>query len=184
MAEPITIARPYARAAFETALSASGAAKDGGGLAKWSQMLTTAAAVVRHDKMAAAISDPALVPTDAAAALIGVCGKGLDDKGGNFIRLLAENKRLPLLPEVARLFEFLKARHEKSVDVSITTAFPMDKAVAARMEESLGRRLQRRIRLSRGVDPALIGGAVIRAGDTVIDGSLRGRLAKLSETLA
>ena len=110
-------------------------------------------------------------------------GDDLNSKGQNFIRLLAENKRLVLLPEIAALYEILKANQEKSVDVEITTAFEISSDIAEKLANSLRSRLEREINLATKVDQSLLGGAVIRAGDTVIDSSVRGKLTKLAESI-
>ncbi len=177
MAELTTIARPYAKAAFEVAL------KDGS-LPAWSDMLGLMASVANQATVRAVLTDPALSSSQTAQALIDVCGDGLQDKGQNFVRLLADNKRLQLLSEISQLFEILKAEQEKSVDVEITTAFEISSEIAARLASALGSRLQREINLDTTVDRQLIGGAIIRAGDTVIDSSVRGKLSKLAESIS
>ena len=176
MAELTTLARPYAKAAFEIALQ-------GNALDAWSKMLRLSAAVSGDDSVRSLLINPALSSSQIAQSFIDVCGEELDEKGQNFIRLLAENKRLGLLTEVSDLFEALKANQEKSVDVEITTAFEISSDVSNKLAESLKSRLQREIKLSTSIDPSLIGGAVIRAGDTVIDSSVRGKLNKLAESL-
>ena len=176
MAELVTLARPYAKAAFEVAMADSG-------LENWSNMLAVVAAVTENDAVASMLSSPALAAEQVAQSLIEVCDKELDDKGQNFIRLLSENKRLSLLPEISILFEILKADQEKSVDVELTTAFEISVDVSDQLAQALKTRLQREINLSTRVNQSLIGGAVIRAGDTVIDNSVRGKLSKLAELM-
>lgn len=176
MAELTTLARPYAKAAFEVALQ-------GDALDAWSKMLTLSAAVSSHQAVRSLLINPALSSSQIAQSFIDVCGDELDSKGQNFIRLLAENKRLGLLAEVSALFEVLKANQEKSVDVEITTAFEISSDASNKLAESLKTRLQREIKLATSIDASLIGGAVIRAGDTVIDSSVRGKLNKLAESL-
>jgi len=109
-----------------------------------------------------------------------VCGDAINDKGRNFMRVLADNKRLPLLPEIAVLFEEFKANQEKSVDVDVVSAFPLEQAVAERLAQVLRGKLQREVTINASVDSSLLGGVLVRAGDVVIDGSVRGRLAKLA----
>ena len=176
MADPITLARPYARAAFQVAL-------DAGALADWSRMLGVAAAVSGEPAVHAALTDPGRSWQESAAMFCSLCGDELSAGARNLVGLLAENKRLLLLPQVRSLFEELRANQERSLEVEFVTAFPVSEDAAARLEQALQARLQRDIRLSASIDPALIGGAVIRAGDQVIDNSIRGKLAKLAETM-
>ncbi len=176
MAELITLARPYAKAAFETALQA-------GALDKWSSMIALSAAVSGEKGVSTVLSSPSLSSHQIAEAFIGVCGDELDEKGKNFISLLAENKRLVLLPEISSLFETLKANQEMSVDVEITTAFEISSDVSNKLAKALKERLKREIILATKVDQSLIGGAIIRAGDNVIDSSVRGKLSKLAESM-
>jgi len=176
VAELITLARPYAKAAFETALADSA-------LDKWSGMIAMSAAVSGEDGVSTILSSPSLSSDQIADAFIGVCGDELDAKGKNFISLLAENKRLVLLPEISSLFEILKANQEMSVDVEITTAFEISSDISNKLAQALKDRLKREIILATNVDQSLIGGAVIRAGDNVIDSSIRGKLSKLAESM-
>jgi len=176
MAELITLARPYAKAAFEVALQD----KD---LDGWSKMLGLSAALSADKSVNALLSSPALAGTDQAQALIDVGGDEFVEKGQNFIHLLAQNKRLPLLPQISNLFEEFKANQEKTVDVEVTTAFEVSPEIAEKLAKALSKRLQREIKLETSVDKGLIGGAVIRAGDSVIDSSVRGKLTKLAESM-
>jgi F-type H+-transporting ATPase subunit delta len=176
MAELTTLARPYARAAFEQALAA-------GALAAWADALATAAAVAAQPRVAQLIAAPGPTPAQKADALIAVCGDALPEAARNFIRVLAENRRLPLLPQVHELFLAFKANQEQAVDLEVSSAFDMPAEQAARLADAIGRKLQRTVRVSTTVDKTLIGGVVIRTADLVIDGSVRGRLAKLSESM-
>ena len=176
MADPVTLARPYAKAAFEAALKANA-------LAEWSRMLGVAAAVAEQPAVHSALTDPGRAWRRVAAMFHGLCGEELNGQAQNLLSLLAENKRLPLLRQISILFDQLKANQERSVDVEFITAFPVSKDAADDLERALQARLRRDIRLSASVDPALIGGAVVRAGDQVIDSSIRGKLAKLAETM-
>jgi len=176
MADLTTLARPYAKAAFEVALESDD-------LEKWSAMLSLTATLSSIDAVSAVLSSPTLAADDLAKVLIDLCGDELDQKGQNFIRLLAENKRLKLLPEISSIYEILKANQQKSVDVEITTAFEVSSEASDRLASALKQRLQRDIQLTSKVDQALIGGALIRAGDTVIDNSIRGKLNKLAEAM-
>ncbi len=176
MAELTTLARPYAKAAFESALQDSA-------LDNWSKMLRVSAAITAEEAISTLLINPALSSEQVAQTFIAVCNEELDAKGQHFVRLLAENKRLELLPEISTLFENLKANQERSVDVEITTAFEISSDISDKLAQALKNRLQREINLATNVDEALIGGAIIRAGDMVIDSSVRGRLTKLAESL-
>ena len=176
MAELTTLARPYAKAAFQSAL-------DDSALDSWSSMLTTAAAVSSEQSVIGLLTDPALSTDSMADAFIELLGDELITKGQNLIRLLAENKRLILLPAISSLFHILKANQEKSIDVEITTAFEVSSETLNNLVQGLKDRLAREINLGTSVDSSLIGGAVVRAGDTVIDSSVRGKLVKLVESM-
>ncbi len=176
MAELTTLARPYAKAAFATAVQDNG-------LGLWSAMLALSAAVAADESVNAVLSSPALTSAQVAASFVDVCGDELDEKGKNFIHLLAENKRLVLLAEISALFEILKANQEKSVDVEITTAYEIGTQLTDQLVKALSARLQREIKLVTRVDQSLVGGAVIRAGDNVIDNSVREKLSKLAESM-
>jgi len=173
MAELSTLARPYAKAAFEYALTS-------GDLAGWSKQLELAAAVAQTETMLKVLNSPSLTAEQRSKTLLDVCGDAINDKGRNFMRVLADNKRLPLLPEIAVLFEEFKANQEKSVDVDVVSAFPLEQAVAERLAQVLRGKLQREVTINASVDSSLLGGVLVRAGDVVIDGSVRGRLAKLA----
>jgi F-type H+-transporting ATPase subunit delta len=173
MAELSTLARPYPKAAFEYALASND-------LAGWSKQLGVAAAVAQTETMLKILSSPSLTAEQRSKALLDVCGDAIDTKARNFIRVLADNKRLALLPDIAVLFEQFKANQEKSVDVDVVSAFPLEQAVADRLAQALRGKLQREVTIHASVDSTLIGGVLVRAGDVVIDGSVRGRLAKLA----
>lgn len=176
MAELTTLARPYARAAFEFARDQ----KDLGG---WSASLRLAAAVTADDTVALVLASPSMTAEQKSTAYITVCGDKLNASQQNFIKVLAENKRLPLLSEIFQLYELYKANQEKTVEVSVESAFAIDAALTEKLKKALGKKLDREINLVTAVNKDLIGGALIRAGDTVIDGSIRGRLAKLAEAM-
>lgn len=176
MAESLTLARPYARAAFEVAVA-------DGQLQNWFQALATAAALVTQEKVRVLLASPGLTAAQKSAAVLEVMGEVFDKKFANFIIALAENKRLSMLPEIRDLFLILKADHEKSLDVSVTTAYPIDTGLLDKLSRALAEKLGRRVKLSSAVDQSLLGGALIRAGDTVIDGSVKGRLTKLAEAM-
>jgi F-type H+-transporting ATPase subunit delta len=177
MAESITLARPYANAAFEVAAADNA-------LAQWSQMLHTLAAVTSQAKISDLLKSPALTAQQQSEALLSICGDSVSDKGSNMVKLLAENRRLALLPQISELFDTLKATREKSIDVEVSTAYALSDAVVKSLTAALEKRLDRTVKLHSSVDKQLIGGVVIRAGDTVIDNSVRGKLNKLAESLS
>ena len=176
MAELSTIARPYAKAAFEYA-------RDKGALPLWSESLSIAAAVVLDANMEVALGNPSLTAEQQAQILSDVCGEALDMEARNFLAILASNKRLALLPEIYTLFEQHKANQEKSVDVEVVSAFELADETKDKLAAVLGKKLEREVRVSSSTDKDLLGGVLIRAGDLVIDGSVRGRLNKLSEAM-
>jgi F-type H+-transporting ATPase subunit delta len=176
VAERATIARPYAKAAFEYG-------RDAKTLGAWSQGLTTAAAIVADPRVTALIKNPRRLAADAADLIADVAGAALDAGMRNFLQLLAQNHRLLLLGEIAAHFEALRSAVENTIDVDVTSAVALDAEQRAKLSAALAKRLGRSIRMQNSVDPTLLGGAVIRAGDTVIDGSLKGRLQRLGTAL-
>lgn len=176
MAELSTLARPYAKAAFEYA-------RDAGALADWEGQLGTAAAVAADPAMAAVLNNPALTDEQQAQTLTDVCGDALSAPARNFVAILASNKRLGLLPEIYSQFALYKANQEKSVDVEVVSAFDLDDATRDKLAAALGKKLEREVKVTTATDESLLGGVLIRAGDMVIDGSVRGRLNKLAEAM-
>lgn len=177
MAEKITAARPYAQAIFELAQSQ----KD---LQRWSEMLVLAVAVASDDTLRKLVGHPRVHKAQLAEVVLAACGDKLNATGQNFIRLLVENSRLSLLPEIAALYEASRAEAEGVLKVQVTSARPLSSAEEDKIAAALKARLQREIKLTATVDKSLLGGAVIRAGDRVIDGSVRGQLGKLAHALA
>lgn len=176
MAELRTLARPYARAAFEYADAA-------GDLDAWLRELSLIAAVVREPRVKGMLSDPALTTDEQAQRVIEICGDSLGDSRGRYVHVLASNRRLGLAPDIVQLFAQLKAQREQSVEVELISAYELPESVRDRIAAALGKRLQREVIVSSETDNSLIGGVLIRAGDLVIDGSVRGRLNKLAEAL-
>ncbi len=176
MAELSTLARPYARAAVEYAVAAND-------LENWSKQLITAATVSQADKIVDVLTSPSLTSSQQAQIFLEVCGDDLSGNAQNFIKVLAENKRIVLLPEIATLFEQFKTNREKSVDVELSTAFELDAALQEKLSAALSSKLEREVKVQSKVDKDLLGGVLIRAADVVIDGSIRGRLAKLAESM-
>lgn len=176
VAERATIARPYAKAAFEYA-------RDAKAFAGWSQGLQMAAQIVTDPRVAALSHNPRLVAADLAGLVTDVAGDRLDAGMQNFVRLLAENHRLLLLPEIAAHYEELRSEVENTVDVEVISAVALSGEQQDKLSQALSTRLKRKIRMHTAVDAALLGGAVVRAGDLVIDGSLKGRLQRLATDL-
>ena len=176
MAESITVARPYAQAAFDEARKL-------GNLKGWSDMLQAAAQSMANVEVRAVVTSPRVIRSQLESLMLALSG-GSSKGEQNFIKLLTESQRLTLLPEIAAHFEALRAEEEKSVDVLVTSAFDLDEAQKQKMTVALKKRLGREIRLSCAVDNKLLGGAIIRAGDQVIDGSARSQLSELANALA
>jgi F-type H+-transporting ATPase subunit delta len=174
MAELSTLARPYAKAAFEYAMEA-------GDLQGWSDSLGTVSSVAKQSSVDQLLSSPSSTASEQAAALTGICGESLSSAGKNFICILSENRRLKLLPQIAHQFEIMKANQEKAIEVDVASAQPLDEEQQEKLTEALSKKLERKVNMQVSLDKSLLGGAVIRAGDTVIDGSIRGRLTKLAE---
>jgi len=176
MSELNTIARPYAQAAFDLA-------RDASSLAQWSDMLGFAGAVSSDTAMLEAIDSPSLTIDQQSDLFIQVCGDNIDDQGRNFVKLLAENRRLTLFPEIAALFEAMRADAEGTLEATVVSAKPMSDAQQQELAAALKTRFNREVVLQVEMDESIIGGAIIRAGDTVIDGSVRGKLEKFAHAL-
>jgi F-type H+-transporting ATPase subunit delta len=177
VAERATVARPYAKAAFEHARGSNM-------LAQWSQGLRTAAEIVTDSRVALLTKSPEWSAADLAGLIGDVGGAKLDANMQNFVRVLAENRRLQLLPDIAAHYEALRSAVENTVDVEVISAVALDAAQAEKLKQALSTRLKRQVRMHNSIDSALLGGALIRAGDLVIDGSLKGRLERLATDLA
>lgn len=177
MAEKVTIARPYARAAF-------GYAQEHKAFAKWSELLGNSAAVVGDERVARLLSSPLVTPAQLVELIGEASGGNLDEHGKNFLSTLAQNRRLSLLPEIAAMYEVLRAEVENIADVQITSAVALTDAQRERLATALRKRMKREIRLHCDVDPSLVGGAIVRSGDLVIDGSLKSGLERLASELA
>ena len=185
MADNNTVARPYAQAAFEVA-------EESNSLAELSESFAAGKVLMADGQVAAFIAVPTLSDDDRLTFLQGLfaqaVGEGSVFAGGsqhgtNFIKLLLENGRVAVLPEIADHFEALKAKVENTVDAVLTSAAPLSKEQQQAMADSLKEKLGREVKVTTEIDENLIGGAVIRAGDVVIDGSLRSRLEGLANAL-
>ncbi len=176
MAELATIARPYANAVFEVA-------KGDQNLERWSRMLTLLVNAATHPKVKSLLDSPEIGDEQKAHRLAEICGDDLNVRARKFVATLAANKRLDILPEIQEQFETLRAAQEQTLEVEVLSAYPISSEQSAELRDALARKYAKQVNLTSSVDASLIGGAVIRAGDTVIDGSLRGKLNKLTETL-
>jgi len=176
MAEPSTIARPYAEAVFKLADAQ-------GKLADWSVALANLAAVTADERVRAAVGDPNLSDDKAAGLVISILAGKLSGEAENFVRVLAENGRLGVMTEIRTHFEALKNERESTVEADVYTAFELNQAqiadLVARLEKKTGRKVKARV----SVDPSLIGGVKVAIGDKVIDGSARAQLNALENAL-
>lgn len=177
MAEKRTVARPYAQGVFALA-------KADDNLAAWSGMLAALGEVARHDKVRPLLDNPLVERQVVVDLLIEACGDSLDQKGRNLVRLLSENRRLGLIPQIAEQYEALRREAEGRVDAELLTARSVPEDALQKLEQALGKRLGLKVTLTPVADHSLIGGAVLRAGDLVIDGSIKGQLQRLADALS
>lgn len=177
MAELGILARPYAKAAFEVALSK-------GALAQWSQQLALASEVASSEAMQKVLTNPSITSEAQADVFVEVCGEKASPHLKNLVNALAENKRLALFSAISEQYELLRQEQEKTLNVEIRSAFPLEASTQERLVAALKNKLSRDITAETVIDDSLIGGVVIRAGDLVIDGSAKGRLAKLVENVS
>jgi F-type H+-transporting ATPase subunit delta len=176
MSELSTLARPYAEAVFRMAQGEND-------LAGWSSRVATLAAIVSDDQMARLNADPAVSAERVAGLVIDVAGASLGERGSNFVKVLAENGRLALLPEIGAQFETLKANAEGTVEATIISAQALTQSQIDDLVAGLKAKFNRAVSVQVAVDPELIGGAVIAVGDQVIDGSVKGRLQRMTFAL-
>jgi F-type H+-transporting ATPase subunit delta len=175
MSEFITVARPYAKAAFDFAV-------ENQSVERWQQMLAFTAVVTRNEQMAELLSG-AVAPETLSKTFIAVCGDELDEHGQNFIRVMAENGRLLVLPAVLQQFIELRAALESTVEVDVLSSSALSDAQQAKIVAAMEKRLSRKVKLNCKIDKSVLAGVIIRAGDLVIDGSVRGRLDRLADVL-
>lgn len=177
MSEAITTARPYAQAAFEEA-------KKLNALKEWSEMLVTLSEAVCHLEVSAVINNPRVAKHQLEALLAALLGDTVSAPQQNFVRILVENKRLQVLPEISGLFQALKAEAEKTVNVIVDSALELSDMQKEKIVNALKKKVGREIKLTCQVNKELLGGIVIRAGDKVIDGSALARLGEMTNALA
>lgn len=175
MSDLTTVARPYAKAAFDFAVEQKA-------LDKWSGMLEFAAQVVADDQIQSLLSSQ-LSAEKLAELFIAVCGDQLDEHGQNLIKVMAENERLKALPDVADLYQALVAEHKAVAEVEVSSATALSTEQETKIAAMMEKRLDRKVKLNCNVDEALVAGVLIKCGDLVIDGSVRGKLDRLADTL-
>jgi F-type H+-transporting ATPase subunit delta len=176
MSELATLARPYASAVFKRA-------KESKATAKWSDNLAFMSAVTSNSDMATLISNPKVKKDKLTELLLGVCQDKVDKESANFLKLLIQNNRLSLLSDIAKQFEALKAEDEGYIGVEVLTAFPFDKDDEKKFAATLEKKLNKKIHMNVAIDKSLIGGVLVRAGDRVIDGSIKGQLDSMRKAL-
>ena len=176
MSELTTLARPYAKAAFEFALEKEA-------LSAWSEMLEFLSVVTKDSAMAKLLDSPSITREKAAEAMLSVAKESLNDHGGGFVNLLATNGRLELLPEIFTLYEQYRADHEKTVEVELQSAIELSEQQINELINRLENKLGRKVNINCQTDPTVMGGLIIRAGDLVIDASIRGKLNDLADSL-
>ncbi len=175
MSELSTVARPYAKAAFDFAL-------EQGQLDKWQEMLQFSALVAENEQVAEYL-DSALASGQIADFFCNICGDQLDQYGQNFVRVMAENKRLSVLPVVLAQFNQLRAEHEAIKDVTVISASKLTQANTKKIASAMEKRLGQNVRLTNHIDKSLIAGVIIKYDDVVIDSSSRGQLNRLTSAL-
>jgi F-type H+-transporting ATPase subunit delta len=175
MSELTTIARPYAKAAFDFAVEAKA-------IDTWLEMLVFAAEVSKNDTITGYLSGTASVE-QAKDIFLNVCGEQLNDQGQNLIKVMAENERLLVLPQVAEQFAALKAEFDKEVTVDVSSAVELTADQQTNISAALEKRLARKVKLNCVVDATIVSGLIIKADDMVIDGSIRGKLDRLATTM-
>jgi len=175
MSEFVTVARPYAKAAFDFAV-------ENQSVDRWQDMLAFAAEVTKNEQMAELLSG-ALAPETLAESFIAVCGDQLDAHGQNLIKVMADNGRLRVLPDVLEQFIRLREAREATVEVEVTSANALSEDQLEKISVAMEKRLSRKVKLNCKIDKSVVAGVIIRAGDMVIDGSVRGRLERLADVL-
>jgi F-type H+-transporting ATPase subunit delta len=176
MSEQATLARPYAAAVFKRA-------KETDTTATWSQNLAFMSAVLKNEDISVVIDNPKVNKERLSALMLDICQEHINEENGNFLKLLVHNNRLMLLPVIAKLFEAYKAEDEGYVEVEVFTAYALSKEAKQKFTTTLEKTLGKKILMNVAVDKSLIGGVLVRAGDRVIDGSIKGRLQHMQKAL-
>lgn len=176
MSELSTLARPYAEAVFKRAIDSKSAAE-------WSDSLAFLAAVTHDKEMADIIANPKVSQEKLTSLLLDICQDQLKTEGVNLLKVLIENDRLMLAPQISTLYESFKAEHEGYVDVEVISAYALSKEEQKQFTTTLGKKLDKKVHITTSVDKDLIGGFLAKAGDKVIDGSIKGQLQQLAKKL-
>ncbi len=176
MSELATLARPYAAAVFKRA-------KETNASKNWSKNLAFLTAVLSDKAIVGVVDDPKIGKSNLSTLLLEICEGKLDQEGRNFLKLLIENNRLTLISAITELFEVYRAEDEGVVDVNVTTAYAFTKEGKQNFNATLEKAFGKKVNMNVAVDSALIGGVVVRAGDQVIDASIRGQLQQLAQRL-
>ncbi len=170
-----TIARPYAVAAYEFASTAND-------LSAWENMLEVAAYIAEDSSVKQLLRNPSITVEKVKELFCGILKPLLNEERKNFIWLLSVNMRLGALPEIAKLFKDSLAAEQKTISAAVFSAVPLNEDYQQKLSKALAVRFKRQVELCYEVDPSLLGGVIIRAGDKVIDGSVRGRLSRLLDS--
>ena len=176
MSELSTLARPYAEAVFKRA-------KETESSQEWSDTLAFLSAIMQDESLAAIVNNPRVEQDELTQLLQDICQDQISGEANNFLKLLIENGRLTLAPQIAELFENYKAEDEGYVDVDVITAYALTKAEEQSFATSLKKKLNKKVNISASVDKSLMGGFIVKAGDTVIDGSISGQLQQLAKRI-
>ncbi|MGR9013299.1 MAG: F0F1 ATP synthase subunit delta [Gammaproteobacteria bacterium] len=176
MSELATLARPYAAAVFKRSFET-------GTTEKWSENLAFISAVLKDKEISVVVDNPKVSKERLSALMLDICQGQVDKEGANFLKLLVQNNRLTLAPTITKLFEVYKAESEGYVDVEVATAYAFSKEEKQRFTSTLEKTLSKKVHMNVTVDKSLIGGVLVRAGDRVIDGSIKGQLQQLAKRL-
>lgn len=176
MSELSTLARPYAEAVFKRAIESNSAAE-------WSEILAFLSVVIQDEEMSVVIANPKVSQEQLTQLLLDICQDQLKEEGINLVKLLIQNDRIILTPQIATLYESFKAEHEGYVDVEVMSAYALSKEEQKKFATVLEKKLDKKVHITTSIDKSLIGGFLAKAGDTVIDGSIKGQLQQLAKKL-
>ncbi len=176
MSELSTLARPYAEAVFKTAI-------ENKSVPQWSDMLEFLSVVMQDKEMTAVVINPKVNHEQLTQLLLDICQDQLTKEGVNLLKLLVQNDRLLLAPQIFDLYESFKAEHEGYVDVEVISAYALSKDEQKKFANTLEKKLDKKVHITTSIDKTLIGGFLAKAGDTVIDGSIRGQIQQLAKKL-